>query len=217
MTAEPKLQTLRDDLIDAVLPHVPFDGWTHAALRRAAEEAGRSMDEAHRAFPHGPAGMVEHFSLMSDRRMLEALEKIDLASMRVPDRIAAAVHARLEQAAPHREAVRRAVAFLSLPHNAALGARCLYRTVDAIWRAAGDTATDWNFYSKRGLLAGVFGATVLYWLGDKSDGFSDTWAFLDRRLADVAQLQRTTGRIRERLSGLPRPFDPYRAGRRRGS
>lgn len=214
MTPDREQEALRDALIDAVLPHVPFDGWTHTALRRGAGDIGRSVDEAHRAFPHGPAGMVEHFSAMSDRRMLDALDRMDLASMRVPERVAAGVRVRLEQAAPHREAVQRAIAFLSLPQNAALGARCLYRTVDAIWRAAGDTATDWNFYSKRGLLAGVFGATVLYWLGDRSEGFTDTWAFLGRRLADVARFGRTSDRLKERLAGLSRPFSPYRAGRR---
>lgn len=204
---------LRDELLEAVLPHVPFDGWTMAALRRGAEDTGRSLDEARQAFPHGAADMVEHFSRLSDRRMLEALEEMDVASMRVTDRVATAVRVRLERAAPHREAVQRALAFLALPQNAALGARCLYRTVDAIWYAAGDTATDWSFYSKRGLLAGVVGATVLYWLGDRSEGFADTWSFLDRRLADVVRFGRASGRIRDRLSGLSRPFGSYRAGR----
>lgn len=210
-----KHDTLRDELLGAVLPHVPFDGWSHAALRRGAQDLGHSMHEARQAFPHGAGDMVEHFSLMSDRRMLEALGKMDLASMGVTSRIAAGVRARLEQAAAHREAVQRAIAFLSLPQNAALGARCLYRTVDAIWRAAGDTATDWNFYSKRALLAGVYGATVLYWLGDRSEGYADTWSFLDRRLADVVSFGRATGKLKGKVAGLSRPFNPYRAGRGR--
>ncbi len=208
------LDGMRDRLLDAVVAHVPFDGWTLTALRRAAGDAGVGMDDAHRAFPHGPTDMVEHFSRLSDRRMLEALAKQDLESAGTTARVKAAVRMRLEQAAPHREAVQRALAFLSMPQHAALGARCLYRTVDAIWRAAGDTATDWNFYSKRGLLAAVYGATVLYWLGDRSDGFADSWDFLDRRLADAARFGRASGRLRERAAGMARPFGSFRAERR---
>lgn len=214
MTGEAELERLRDGLLDAVLPHVPFDGWTLTALRRGAGEIGCDMADAHRAFPHGPADMVEFFSRRADRRMVEALAEHDLAAAGMNARVKAAIRMRLEQAAPHREAVQRAVAFLSMPQYAALGAQCMYRTVDAVWRAAGDTATDWNFYSKRGLLAAVFGATVLYWLGDRSEDSADTWEFLDRRLADAGRFGRATGRFRERVSGLARPFGSFRTDRR---
>lgn len=207
MTGDTDLTTQRDRLLDAVLPHVPFDGWTQSALRLAVRDlgidTGIDMAAAHRAFPGGPADMIAHFSLMSDRRMLEALEQRELDSMGVTARVATAVRTRFEQAAPHREVVRRAIAFLAMPQNALLGSRCLYRTVDAIWHAAGDTATDWNFYSKRGLLAGVFGATTLYWLADKSEGFEDSWRFLDRRLADVARFGKATGKLKSRLAEFP--------------
>lgn len=210
MTDDTDLTAQRDRLLDAILPHVPFDGWTSASLRLAVRDLGADMDiaAAHRAFPGGAADMIEHFSLMSDRRMLEDLERRGLDSMGVTARVATAVRTRFEQATAHREAVRRALAFLAMPQNALLGSRCLYRTVDAIWHAAGDTATDWNFYSKRGLLAGVFVATTLYWLADKSDGFEDTWRFLDRRLADVGRFGKATGKLKERLKGFPWPR-PY--------
>jgi ubiquinone biosynthesis protein COQ9 len=113
------------------------------------------------------------------------------------------VRARLEQLAPHREAVRRALSYLALPQNAALGAKCLYRTVDAIWYAAGDTATDYNFYTKRLLLAGVYSSTVLFWLNDKSEGYAETWAFLDRRIAEVVKLGGALGRTVGGLLDLP--------------
>lgn len=200
----------RDRLLDAVLPHVPFDGWTQSALRAGAADLGLDMAAAHRAFPGGAADMVAHFSLLSDRRMLEELEGRGLESMGVTARVSTAVRTRLEQATPHREAVRRGAAFLAMPQNAPLGAKLLYRTVDAIWRAAGDTATDWNFYSKRGLLAGVFSATVLYWLADKSEGFEDSWRFLDRRLADVVRFGKATGKLKERLKGFPDPLGRFR-------
>jgi ubiquinone biosynthesis protein COQ9 len=204
------LPKLRDDLMRAMLPHVPFDGWTVTALRRGAEDIGIARDVACDAFPGGPADMVEHFSDWSDRRMLESLEGMDVPSMRVTERVRTAVEVRLRQAEPYREAVQRSLAFLAMPQNAVLGAKLLYRTVDAIWHAAGDTATDWNFYSKRGLLAGVFSATVLYWLNDRSDGFADSLDFLDRRLRDVAGIGKAKAKFKERFKGFPKRYRPYR-------
>lgn len=203
-------QLLRDELMLAMLPHVPFDGWTVTALRRGAEEAGIDLAGAGEAFPGAAADMVAHFSDWSDRRMLEELEGMDLPSMGVTARVRTAVQVRLRQAEPHREAVQRSLAYLAMPQNAGLGAKLLYRTVDAIWHMAGDTATDWNFYSKRGLLAGVFGATVLYWLNDRSEDYAETWDFLDRRLRDVATFGKATGKLKERFKGFPRAYRPYR-------
>lgn len=210
-----KTAELRDALIEATLPHVPFDGWTLAALRHGAADSGLDAAQAAKAFPDNGRDMVAHFSALSDRRMLEALDRMDLPSMGVTERVRAAVRVRLEQAEPHREAIRRTLAFLAMPQNAPLGAMLLHRTVDAIWHAAGDTATDWNWYSKRGLLAGVLGTTVLCWLNDKSEGCADTWNFLDRRLADVGRIGKASGKIRERFKNIARgPFRPHRAARR---
>ena len=200
---------LRDDLLQAMLPHVPFDGWTGAALKRAAEETGIDIATARDAFPGGTADMVEHFSNWSDRRMLEELERMDLPAMRVTERVRAGVEARLRQTEPYREAVQRSLSFLAMPQNAPLGAKLLYRTVDAIWHAAGDKSTDWNFYSKRGLLAGVFGATVLYWLNDRSEGFADSLDFLDRRLRNVASFGKAKAKLKERFKGFPKRRGPY--------
>ena len=209
-----EIAELRDALIEAALPHVAFDGWTMTALRHAAADTGLDVAAAAQAFPGGGRDMVAHFSALSDRRMLEALERMDLPSMGVTDRVRSAVRVRLEQAEPHREAVGRTLAFLALPQNALLGATLLHRTVDAIWHAAGDTATDWNWYSKRGLLAGVLSATVLCWLNDRSEGRVETWTFLDRRLADVARFGKATSRLKDRIQDLARPYSPYRRSRR---
>jgi len=140
---------IRDRLLQAILPHVAFDGWSERALRAGAADAGIDPATAQNAFPGGTAEVVEFFSREIDRQMLARLGTRDLAAMKVRDRITLAVRMRLELLAPHREAVRRGVAFLALPRHTALGLKCLYRTVDAIWYAAGDTATDYNFYSKR--------------------------------------------------------------------
>ncbi len=206
---------LNDALIEAALPHVPFDGWTMTALRHGAADAGLDAAEAAQAFPGGGRDMVAQFSALSDRRMLEALDRMDLPAMGVTERVRTAVRVRLEQAEPHREAIRRTLAFLALPQNTLLGAKLLHRTVDGIWYAAGDTATDWNWYSKRGLLAGVLGTTVLFWLNDKSEGRADTWYFLDRRLADVGRFGKATGKMRNRFKDMARrPFRPHRMARR---
>lgn len=196
---------LRLEIVEAALPHVAFDGWTVRAMRRGAADIGQDRAAADRAFPYGAADMVAAFSGLVDRRMAAALETRGLSGMKVRERIATGVRVRLEIYAPHREAVRRGLAVLALPQNAATALRCLYDTVDAIWRAAGDDATDYNFYSKRILLAGVYGSTVLYWLDDRSDGFADSWAFLDRRIAEVMRIPRLTGRFKSLYESLFNP------------
>lgn len=200
------LAALRDEILLAALPHVPFDGWSRRAMRRGAEDAGYKASDADRAFPYGAADMAAHYSDLADRRMAEELARRDIASMKIRDRIATAIRVRLEQAAPHKEAVRRALSVLALPTSAPAAARALYRTVDAIWAAAGDTSTDWNFYTKRGLLAAVYGSTVLCWLDDVSEGNVETWDFLDRRIADVMRIPQLPARVREEYRRLFRPF-----------
>ncbi len=202
-------EAVRQRLVEAALPHVPFDGWTPETLRLAAQDAGYEPVMALRVFPRGPIEAVEFWNTLADRRMLEALERENVASLKVRARVTLAVRRRLEAAGAHREAVRRALGLLALPHNAPLAAATLWRTVDAIWYAAGDTATDFNYYSKRGLLAGVYSATVLYWLDDKSEGQEATWEFLDRRIADVMRVPRLLGSLRERLAGLPNPLRAF--------
>ena len=206
-------ETAREKIIAAALPNVPFDGWTPEVLRRAAADAGYDPLTALRVFPRGPIEAIESWIAMADRQMIKALESTSAPDSRTRTRIATAVRLRLEALTPHREAVRRALGLLALPHNVPAGAASLWRTVDAIWYAAGDTATDFNYYSKRGLLAGVYSATLLYWLEDKSEGFADTWRFLDRRLADVLRVPQALGKLRERLGGLPNPFRPFFARR----
>jgi ubiquinone biosynthesis protein COQ9 len=212
------IEETRDKLLAAALAHVPFDGWSGRALQAGAADLGLDPALAANAFPGGPAELLEAFSAEIDRRMLVELEGRDLKSLKHRQRIGTAVRARLELLAPRREAVRRGLSFLALPRHAALGVRCLYRTVDAIWHAAGDTSTDYNFYTKRMLLAGVYSATLLFWLNDESDGFAATWAFLDRRLAEVVKIGGSLGRALGGLLDLPdrilrsRPRNRMRAG-----
>lgn len=204
----------RDTLLMAVLRDVPFDGWSGGVIAAAGGRLGIDAAEVAALFPGGGRDAVAAFSRWADRAMVAALAERDLAAMKVRERIAAAVRARLAALEPHREAVRRALTVLALPQNAPLGLRLLYETVDQMWYAAGDTATDFNFYTKRGLLAGVYAATTLYWLDDRSPDAADTHAFLDRRLADVMAIPRYSARLRERLDRLPNPLRLLRPARR---
>jgi len=204
---------LKDSLIMAMLPDVAFDGWSLLTLHAAARRLGMPEAEAESLFPRGAADMVAQFSDWADRRMLEAAEGLE--AMKVRERISTLMRARLAVLEPHREAVRRGLSVLALPQNAALGARLLYYTVDSAWYAAGDRATDWNFYTKRTLLAGVAASTMLYWLDDRSPGGADTLAFLERRLDDAMRIPRVTAQLREVADRLPNPFRFFQMARRR--
>jgi ubiquinone biosynthesis protein COQ9 len=210
-------QKAREAVVAAALPHVPFDGWTRRALAAGARAAGRDPADAERLFPRGPLEAVEVYSAMADRAMVDAVAALDSAT-KVRDKIALGLRARLDFTAPHKEAVRRATAMLALPFNAPVGVRLLYRTVDALWYAAGDTSTDFNFYSKRAILAAICSATFLYWFNDRSIDHAGTISFLERRLDEHARLHGGMERLRSRLENLPNPFivgQRFRPDRRR--
>ena len=196
----------RAALIEAILPDVALDGWSRAALRAAARRIGIPAGEALALFPGGAADLVAGFSRWADQRMLDRLEGTALDGLRVSERIALAIGIRLAIVAPWREAVRAALAVLALPLNAPLGLRLLYETVDAMWYAAGDSATDFSFYTKRMSLAAVWAATVLYWLEDRSEDFVDTRGFVARRLGDLAWIGRARRGLETAVAALPNPF-----------
>ncbi len=201
-----KLMAERDAIVEAALTHVPFDGWSWKSLEAAADGCGLAAAAARRAFPGGLMEAAEHLSEWADRRTTAALEGMDLEPMRVRDRLAAGVRARLEIFRPHREAVRRISTFLALPGHKGAAIRFTWKTVDAIWRGAGDSSRDFSHYTKRGLLAPVYVTTVLYWLADSSDGFEDTWDYLDRRIADALKISAARDRLKESLDKMPSPF-----------
>ncbi|MCY4310579.1 MAG: COQ9 family protein [Rhodospirillaceae bacterium] len=196
----------RRSLLTALLDNVPFDGWTDRAVTAATDQAGLERGFAYRAFPRGPLDAIIFFNQVADAEMVASLQNQDLDAMRIRDRIIQAIRNRLEQNASHRDAIRRGVTVLAFPANAPVGLQCLYRTVDTIWRAAGDTSTDFNFYTKRTLLAGVYSSTLVYWLNDNSDDFERTWSFLDRRIEDVLRVSKLTTSFKEATSRMPDPF-----------
>lgn len=186
---------LKGQLLDAALAHVPFDGWSEATFAAAARDIGMRPEEARRIVPGGPVELAEAYHLRGDEEMVARMREANLGAMRYSDRVTAAVRFRIEAA--DKEIVRRGMALFALPQHAARGARLIWGTADRIWNELGDTANDFNWYTKRTSLAGVYGSTVLFWLGDTSEGDAATWGFLDRRIEDVMRVERTKSRLRE--------------------
>ncbi|MGD0864847.1 MAG: COQ9 family protein [Rhizomicrobium sp.] len=205
---------LKAAVLEAALPHVPPDGFTDKVLADAAAEAGLDKILLARLFPDGPLSLVEAFSENIDAEMEKRLAKQKLAQMKIRDRIRTAVTTRLELLKPHKEATRRAAAFLTLPPHAAMGAKLLYRTVDAIWRAIGDTSTDFNFYTKRAILAAVYSSTLMRWFTDDSEGETAAQEFLDHRIENVMQFEKLKADFRERAKGWPSFADILRGGKK---
>ncbi|MBU6507009.1 MAG: COQ9 family protein [Alphaproteobacteria bacterium] len=202
-------RALRDKVVLAMLPDVPFEGWSRRALRHAAKRVDLTEAELSSLFPRGVRDVVAAFSDWADRATEAALAKQHPARLKLRERIALGVRTRLAVLEPHREAVRRMLAYLALPANLPLGPRLLYRTVDMLWHAAGDRATDFSFYTKRGLLAGIYATTTLYWLDDKSPNHQATAEFLDRRIAEVMQIPKLRGRATAALGRLPNPLRAF--------
>ncbi len=188
---------LKERLLDAALPHVAFDGWSEATFRAAIEDAQISPAQGRAACPRGALDLALAFHARGDARMIAAVNAADTAEMRYRDRVIHAVRTRIEIAGENREAVRRGMTLFALPMHAADGLRALWGTSDAIWTALGDKSDDVNWYTKRATLSGVYSSTVLYWLGDQSEGFRETWAFLDRRIEGVMQIEKLKAQARK--------------------
>ena len=193
MIRPPERLPERDAAIEAMLPHVPFDGWTARSLRAGLTGAGMPVEEADLLFPGGAVDMIAVFCDLADRRMTEAAAS--LTGTKQAARVRALIALRLAMNRPHKEAIRRALSVLALPGNARAAAAITARTVDALWHAAGDRSTDFSWYTKRAILTAVYGATLLFWLHDTSEDGADTLAFVDRRLRDVGRIGKLRGRM----------------------
>ena len=200
------LDELRDALAPLIPAHAAFDGWGEAALAIAAGELGVPAGRARLAFPGGATQMVDAWFDWIDRAMVEAFPPERIAAMKIRDRIRTLLLFRFQTLAPHREALRRALALLALPGNALAGARLAWRSADRIWRLAGDIATDFNHYSKRAILVGVYGSTTLVFLDDGGEDMAGTRAFLDRRIDAVMRFEKAKARWK---GGTP-PFSMSR-------
>jgi ubiquinone biosynthesis protein COQ9 len=180
------LDQQKDDLLLAALEHVPFDGWSDVALQQGANDLGLSHHDVVRCFPKGAIDAIVHMVKLGDLTMLDQLHDINVQGMKIRDRITTAIMVRFE--------------------HATTSMKVTYGTVDAIWKGIGDTSADFNFYTKRASLAGVYGATVLYWLNDSSADNTATKAFLDRRINDVMRIGKARQTVTKVAKSMPDPF-----------
>ncbi len=181
---------MSDAAIRAMLPLAATQGWTWTTLRAGMAAAGEDPALAESAFPAGPVAAIAAWGDLANREMLAAAG--DLSALRIPARIRRLVEVRLQQAAPHKAAVRAALAHLALPWNLARGLRFSAATADAIWRGAGDRSADFSWYTRRLSLGTIYAATLAWWLRDEATDVASALAFLDRRLAGLARMQRRT-------------------------
>lgn len=205
-TADMTLDELRPVLARALPDHAGFDGWNAKAVESASADLGVDPAVAHLVFGDDRVAMIDAWFQTIDADMLDALPAEKLGRMKVRERIAALVEARLAIAHPHREALRRALSILAFPANAPRALQLGWRAADAMWRAAGDTATDYNHYTKRALLGSVYGATLAVFLNDESQDLSETRAFLARRIEGVMRFEKAKARI----ANMKPPFSPAR-------
>lgn len=187
---------VKDQLLDAILPHVAFDGWSRTAFDAAVADAGIDAAQARTLCPRGAVDLAVAYHQRGDQAMVAALCDADMSDMRFRDKVAHAIRLRI-RAIDDKEAVRRGTALFALPHMAADGSRLIWGTADAIWDALGDTSRDGNWYSKRLTLSGVYASVVLFWLGDDSIDAQATDGFIDRRIDDVMQFEKVKAQIRD--------------------
>jgi ubiquinone biosynthesis protein COQ9 len=198
------LDILRRRLLGAALARAGAEGWTAATLSRAEADAGLPEGTGVLACPQGVVDLLDFWALECDRAALASVGALDLASLKIRQRVRAGVLARLTAiGAENREAARRAAARLALPDAGGRGARVLWRAADTIWRAIGDRSTDGNHYSKRAILSGVFASTFAVWLDGDDEA---TEAFLDRRIENVMAFEKAKARARKLHEGLPDPL-----------
>lgn len=189
LPADPTLDEIRAALAPRIAASAAFDGFGPAALADAARRMSVDPDVARLAFPDGQRGMIEAWFAAIDAEMAERLPAEKLATMKIRERITALVECRMELVGKDREALRRALSILAQPQNAPFAAKLTWRAADLMWRLAGDTATDYNHYSKRIILGSVYGSTMAVFLNDESAGYADTRAFLARRVDQVMRFE----------------------------
>ncbi len=184
----------KKQLLDAILMHVPFDGWSEASFRAAVVDCDLDDGLARAICPRGAVDLALAYHARGDQVMLDRIKSTDMSELKFREKVAAAVRFRLE-AVEDKELVRRGMTLFSLPNHAADGAKAVWGTCDLIWDALGDTSDDVNWYTKRATLSGVYSSTLLFWLGDDSPDHQNSWAFLDRRIENVMQFEKLKAQV----------------------
>jgi ubiquinone biosynthesis protein COQ9 len=203
LSSDSTLDEIRAGLAPALANHAAFDGWNDTAVVAAALDMGVDPDIAKLAFKGGAMTLIDHWIASVDAEMERRLPPEKLAAMKIRERITTLIDTRLQIAAPVKEAQRRALAIMAMPQNVLATARIGWRSADVMWRLAGDNATDFNHYTKRLTLSGVYASTLAVFVNDDSDGFADTRAFLARRIDNVMQFEKAKAKAKERQEFIP--------------
>ncbi|RVT92795.1 COQ9 family protein [Sphingomonas crocodyli] len=190
------LDELREALAEKLPAHAVFDGWSEAALTAAAAELGVPADRAGLCFPGGAIEMIDAWFAAIDRAMAAEYPADRIATMKIRERIRALVGFRIAQGSAHPDALRRALQILAKPNNAKRAASLGWRAADAMWRVAGDSSADFAWYTKRTTLSTLYATTMMAWMDDDSEGFADTYAFLDRRIDNVMQFEKLKAQLK---------------------
>ncbi len=203
LPADPTLDEVRAALAPIIARNAGFDGWSDAAVHAAADEAGVDRDVAKLAFKDNAIDMIDAWIDSIDLELAHRLPAENLAAMKIRDRITALLATRLEIMAPDRESLRRAMAIMAMPQNLVRSAKIGWRSADRMWRLAGDSASDFNHYTKRMTLSAVYASTLSVFVNDDSDNFADARAFLDRRIDNVMQFEKVKFQAKQRQDYVP--------------
>jgi ubiquinone biosynthesis protein COQ9 len=197
------IEQQKQQILEEGLKHVPFDGWTVETFETACDALKIDKELVIALFPRGEADFIDYFAQWADQKMMDALQSVNTEDLKIRATIRTAVEKRIEILSPHKEAVQMAFKKLLMPQHARLGAKVTWRTADVIWTRAGDQSTDYNRYTKRGLLSGVIGATMTYWLQQNDDAdHAKTFAFLNNRIENVVMIGQSTSKIIKPVEGF---------------
>ena len=195
---------IKDKLLDSFLNNAAFSGLGAPALLQAAKENGINKGEVEIIAPNGAISMIDYWFQKADDYVIETL--ISRGGLKIREKATLAIRARLEFLGQHKEALTKAIAIMALPHNIAHSLSIGYRFSDKVWRAFNDKSTDFNYYTKRTMLLAVDTSTAAYFINDDSHEHEDTWGFLDRRIENIMQIEKTKFKIREFKEKLPDPI-----------
>jgi len=208
------LKTRSDNLIRTALPFIAQEGWTWPALIQGAIEGGYDEAILDLCFEGQVSQAVAHYSTMLDEEMVRKVSSLPLDTLKIRERIATCVLARLEAMNSHKEVAHRMLRYLALPSQILMASKLIYKTVNVMWYEAGDQTTDFSFYTKRVTLAAVYSSTLIYWMRDDSQDFKETRKFLERRLNDIMLIPRVKRKASQIIQALWRsPFQPDKHSR----
>jgi ubiquinone biosynthesis protein COQ9 len=203
LPADPTLDEIRIGLAPAIARNAAFDGWSIAAVHVAADDAAIDRDVAALAFKGGAMAMIDAWIESIDLELAGRLPPEQLNAMKIRQRITELLSTRLGIMAPDRESLRRAMAIMAMPQNLARAAKIGWRSADRMWRLAGDTASDFNHYTKRMILSGVYASLLSVFVNDDSENFADSRAFLNRRIDNVMQFEKVKAQAKARREYAP--------------